>query len=391
MTLYVVTLPDPPAGEDFLFTVPGRYLYDVTGITAELDTGGPTPTIAADASGNGHDGTYHAVGGAQIVPGILPAGGDGALDCSGGTLGATARAHVTLPAAMIDWSQPWTVEAWVQSTTGVGDIVLSMDTFTGNLVQVQVSAGPPGLQQIKVQAGNGGVTWDFTPTLIADGAPHYVVATWDTANVHAFLDGTELVLVTPGDPIPVFVPDSNTLASANGTNNGNLATLDEVAIYDVLLPDIVIGAHYAAASVSFAAYTAAVLGDAPFSYYHMDDTSGGGRQPSLIVTNGTTELEAIPTGFPAVSTPGPYEYSWQPGLNADTQSTDGTLTTVAIPRLLLPAGYTVGPRTLDLAPTDQWSNVALWWDSRIQDKTVGLAPYDYPPGALLRRNIVRAG
>src|SRR5690348_14913764 len=73
--------------------------------------------------------------------------------------------------------------------------------------------------------------------------------------------------------------------------------------------------------------------------------AASGRHVDLTVTNGTDEVLAIPSGFGPPPGAGPYEYAWQPDLNSSSQSADGLLTTVAIPRLLLPAGYVVGSRT----------------------------------------------
>ncbi len=141
-----------------------------------------------------------------------------------------------------------------------------------------------------------------------------------------------------------------------------------------------IAAAYAARG-SFAAYSFLFGGGFSQVYYHLDETTTGpGRTPALEITDGTTTTVRIPDGFTAQTTPGPYQFTWLPTASSDTRDPSGTITTSAMPQLVLPGGYTVGTRTPDLQPADQWSNINVWWDDNIQQSRV---PIDYPPGARL--------
>ena len=57
MSLYTQVVPNPAAGADWSWPVPGKYIYDVTGITATLTTGIGASTNVPDASGHGNNGT----------------------------------------------------------------------------------------------------------------------------------------------------------------------------------------------------------------------------------------------------------------------------------------------------------------------------------------------
>jgi hypothetical protein len=160
--------------------------------------------------------------------------------------------------------------------------------------------------------------------------------------------------------------------------------LDEVAAYPSLLSAARVAAHNAARG-SFAAYSAAVLADSPGWYYHLDDSlAGTGRTPSLVVTDGSHVVQSIGQGFSAPTTLSPYSYSWQPGVSANSATPAGTAISIAIPKLIVPAGYVVKSVTPDIQPTDQWSSVAVWWSTDIMDALGEVNPYAYPPGAFLQ-------
>lgn len=383
MALHVVQVPDPPAGEDWSWTVPGRFFYEVTGITATLTTGNGAPSTLVDASGDGFDGTYAGV--PISVPGLVP--GDTATNWSGPP---SATAHV--PFGIIDWSSDWSVEWWAQGVQAVDAFALYAVNGPDPTFTTQLSVEINFLGAVDVNQVTSGVTiadwhtaFGAVPT---PGTPNYIVITFDafTGTIAAYVNGAAVAIFDSGfGPFSLAgLTDMYLPAAPSAGNFVGPVVEDEVAIYGAVLNAGQVAAHYAAGLVDIATYTAAVMGDGPAAYYHLDDVGAtGGREPSLLLSDGTHVLEAIPPGFPAVSTPGPYQYAWQPGLNADTQSTDGTLTTVAIPPLLIPAGYVFGPRTLDLQPSDQWSNVRVQWDDSYMATADTLSPYVYPPGVTL--------
>lgn len=382
--LYVVTAPDPPPGADFTLIVPGNYLYDVVGITAKLTTGLGNP-ILHDSSGFGNDGTYLTGGTGTITfdhaPGLVA--GDTDIICNPAIPTLVGGSGPTT-SGWLNAGSFWIV-AWCDGTTNQPQNMVILRVGAGGDVgaQLGVTNGFLGNPTVFFDFNNSAIGLDYFGAVAA--GPHMYAATYDavTDEARIYIDGVRVLGPTVVGGAPVFDANWFDLGAAPGNN----PEYDEIAWGSGLPDDAAIANLYAQATVSFAAYTAAQLALAPFpfGYYHLDDVvTAGGRQPSLVISNGTTELEAIPTGFPAVATPGPYEYSWQPGLNADTQSTDGTLTTVAVPPLVLPAGYTVGTRTLDILPADQWSNVTLWWDDNAQRSIDPAYDYNYPPGALLR-------
>lgn len=384
MTLYVVTQPDPPAGTDFSFVVPGRYTYDVTGITATLTTV-PLLPILHDSSGNGHDGLYITNFGPYPKPAPGLVAGDGAIRW-GSRAAPIGNSHALVTAPIIDWRGDFTVEALIarDAVNPQQVFVAAADDGGGNNV-VTVLIGVTGAIQVIRNSVPQEVHQTAAGAFPADGAAHRLSVTY-TAVTCVIRVGGVTIAQTVNNPHHVIAVNALRVdlgADASGAGAGG-SIQDETAIYGFALTGAQDAAHQAAVAGGFATYSAAVLANGPAAYYHHDEGSSTGRQPSLIVNDGTTELEAIPTGFPAVATPGPYDYSWQPRLNADTQSTDGTLTTVAIPRLLLPAGYVVGARTLDLQSGDQWSNVTLWWDDAYQEAVNPSQPWEYPPGALLK-------
>lgn len=383
MTKYVVPIDTPPSGEDWSTVVPGIYLWDVIGITAQLSTGTGDPFTMVDSSGNGWNGAYNPSGiYPTSVPGLVA--GDTAK-YFGPSNSPNVPANAQADGAILDPNDDFTIEWWMQMDTGyvtigkafqfgnafpVSPVQISMDN-TGNVDAVR--QGSISQQDASFDASG----------IIDDGLPHYYAVTFTASDIRLWIDANE---ITPfiTDPLAGTVAPMPYVRINDPDFDGGLAAIfDEVALYTFNLPGAVIGQHYNAAQSSFADYTAAVLADGPAAYYHLDEQASTGRQPTLLVGNGTDNVLAIPTGFEAVTTPGPYGYAWQPGLNADTQSTDGTLTTVAIPALVIPAGYTVGTQTLDIQPTDQWSNVALWWDDSVQQLLGNLDGYEYGAGAHL--------
>lgn len=383
MTKYVVPIDTPPPGEDWQTVVPGIYLWDVIGITAQLDTGTATDLLA-DITGNGNDGTYGTDGPfGAFVAGLIPGADAWKPDAAPV---APAFTNAVIPHPLADWLNPWSL-GWFQqydvAELGGGTSWFnSYDGAAAAIVQVtgQAQAGNPGAQPITVTGG--AYTWVAPPDAItADGMPHFVALVWDGTDLTLSVDAIPITwaINAPG-PLPTTAAASVLL----GNPDVGAGTFAGLGAYGYNLSGAQISTIHAAGQADVATYTSVVLAQSPSALYLLDGpASGTGRQPTLVVSNGTDDVLVIPTGFEAVSTPGPYGYAWQPGLNAGTQSTDGTLTTVAIPALVIPAGYTVGTRTLDIQPTDQWSNVALWWDDSVQQLLGNLDGYEYGAGARL--------
>lgn len=384
MSLYTLTIEDPGTGVDWAFTVPGNYIYDVTGIVATLSTGGSALTVMNDSSGNGNNGFY-----AQLQPpwptsvaGIVP--GDRAVqfgDFANPIDDPQGLAAVN--AAVVDWTAPWSVECFIDPPTfpfSGGYLFATGDGSAHSPIALVVDAVGRFELDLRTLGSPTATMWDASAFLAAGS---YVTIEFDGANYVVTCDTN--VLTQSGDPpgVPIGGDTDVLLAAAIPPTLATSITIDEFAIYPYALGATIRGNHYANRG-DFAAYSAAVLGDGPSAYYHLDETSSGtGRTPSLYVNNGLNDVITVPDGFTATSAPGPYQYSWQTNLTSSTQTANGLLTTVAIPKLIVPAGYTIGVHTPDLDGGDSWSSVTLWWNSDYMDSLASINPYAYPPGALL--------
>lgn len=381
MTKYLLQVDNPPPGEDWRTVVPGRYLYDVNGITATLvtDGGGAFPNCP-DASGNGNNATYSGAASA-FVPGLVP--GNDALQRIAALGDQIVSTH-----PIVDVTSPFTVVVWLElDAPGPHDIGLafySVGPPTNALGwDLRIPVGFPDrwfVTGTRNMAGNNTTFETGAGTVPYDSAPHMVAVTFDPGGApqnNLYLDG----VLIPWDITDVAFISNGPSTGWNFNVGYSPLITDEIAIIPGALTAGQVAALYATGG-AFATYEPAALALSPLAYYHLDGAAiSTGRQPSLIVTDGTHDVLAIPTGFQAVGTPGPYRYSWQPNLNADTQSSDGTLTTVAVPQIVIPAGYVIETRTLDLQPTDQWSNITLWWDDTAQVTDDGPPDFLYPPGA----------
>jgi hypothetical protein len=216
-----------------------------------------------------------------------------------------------------------------------------------------------------------------------DGLPHLLAVTQTAGTVVFYVDG-----VAVANMFTSTSPPSNTMTQAgiNGPFPGNgigEGTCDEWAVWQHVLSPADI-ASLQAARGSFGAYSAAVQALSPTIYYHLDDDSTAlGRTPVLEVTNGTHAVGDFTNSFPAVTTPGPFRYSWIVGLGNAAQTLFGQLTSTPLPPLILPGGYTVGTFTPDLTAGDQWSNISLWWNDSLQALLQGTNAFDYGDGAYL--------
>ena len=126
-----------------------------------------------------------------------------------------------------------------------------------------------------------------------------------------------------------------------------------------------------------------MLGNGAAIYYHLDELpSGDPRLASLLVFNGTNVVGVYPSLTTQAANTA-VAYTWLSGAKATPSSASPTAVTVGVPPLILPPGYALTSRTDQLQPTDQWSDIRIWWDDAYQNLLAGYNPYGYPPGALL--------
>lgn len=383
MALYVIRPDDPPPGQDWQASVPGQYLYNVTGVYATLTTASG-PDAPTDYSGNGHDGTYQTSGGPVQFSSAGAFDGDDCLVSGNGPI-VTATAGWTMPlAAMpIDTVGSFTLGFWRNNAEAFGPGIVWSNSleqcaqaFNGNSTVLEWDA-----------VGFAGGLWTTPNIYPFDNLWHFIVYAYDAGaqEMKIYFDGVNVPLDndSPGlaySDIPTRVDWDPGL----GSGYGSRGLTDEVLFVPITLSAGAVAALYATAP-DFTAWTNAILALSPITAYHLDGSgpSTGGRQVTLSITDSNNEVERIPSGFDPLLTPGPYAWSWLPKLNSAAENATSKTITVPLPRLLLPAGYTIGTKTLDIAPSDQWSDISIWWNSDVMDASQELNPYDYPPGALL--------
>lgn len=376
MTLRVSRMEPPAAGLDWSYVVPGHYIENIVSVAATLTTVGSGPaSTAIDASGNGNDGTYFPTL-IQDEPGII------ANDTAVGFPSQFPffREPLTVPAAVIDATGDCTVAFWWR-----GDSDPELLSSLSSLSFFTLFTGPPMFAVNRGPGASVAATPFVDPT---PGGTRFVVWRFNGANWYLYLNAALIAsgVFGVGPPYPPIGPlvyfGNNMIAS--GTTYPT-AIGDELAFFSSDIGAAGVAALYAAAPGGFGPYSAAVLARSPSTYYHLDDppAGGGGRTVALVVTDGTSDVIQVPPGVAAVPTPGPYRYSWQTALSDGSQSTDATLTTVPIPPMILPGGYTIGTNTPDIQPTDQWSDISIWWNDDYDPNGSAYPTYEYPPGAFL--------
>lgn len=383
MALYVIRPDNPPPGEDWQAAVPGQYLYNVTGVYAALNTDALSATTIEDASGNGNNGTYIQdvpPFGPVFIPGLVD--GNDAVDAQ--RLPSTGSVFIEGP-SVVGWDASWTLVWWEQTPVLVGSSTFykylsAMSPAAPDIIIFQQTG--TGLDYIEV---TGTTPWRTAPgTIPNDGAPRMLAVMFDhnTGLLSLYLNGTLVPWLVTGSAPATSTPPTGTFQLGNG-GLFSANVLDELSIYRTSFLPAFFAALYAD-QADFTAYNLVALSGGPELYYHFaPNTPATGRQVTLSITDSNNEVERVPSGFDALATPGPYAWSWLPALNSAAENATAKTITVPLPKLLLPAGYTIGTKTLDITPTDQWSDIAIWWNSDVMDASQEINPYAYPPGATL--------
>lgn len=398
MPLYVIDVPDPPAGTDFVYTVPGQYLENITTVTARLNATGPVPCPCFPAN-------EHSA-------------------CAFATVFGPPTGSLTLPIPSFDpLAGPWTVEAIVR---GLPD---------GSSADMQVIAthplvNAPGVEALAITSSalfGGIVSWDngqgnqmgygakpgrvecwshLCITSGGSGAGKKVTAYWD--GVQVAQANANIYVQTAFDSVQVGGHASPRTAQAFGA-------MSDVSLYHAELSAAQVAAHAALVCTDMSAYRAAVLADGPQVYYVLDDAVGSvtaadasgnaftanqfgtlvfgapgvgqnavppnpARTVLLDITDGTTLVAEYPPSATQPDSTGT-DYSWIVG--APSQASVPGTQAIPLPNLVLPAGYTIGSSTAAMQPADQWTDIKVWWNSDLMDMTNRSDPFVYPPGAYL--------
>lgn len=383
MAVRAVTLaPLPAAGQDWRFVVPAQWLPYFYGVTAMLTTALPFTTLT-DETGNGHTATLGTF--VPVLFGVQGpyAAGVGNYCVQGNDPNAVAGA-VAVTGQFVDLNPAaFTVMAW--SVVPTRPLLPSSGLVTlkspGNAVLYDISGAnepPPATYRFGVTFSG---SFQFSTNLIAsEGVFHHVAISWDGAQWVFYIDGVAAqTVVGHAPPVGGGTQGAVSIGGASGIVQGKLAGF---AMFNVALTQPQI-AGCAAANGSYAAYKTAVLALTPTALWGLNTVPAGpSRIVTLKITDGTNTVGQFPASF-AAATAQSFIWSWQvlgPGAQS---STDGLVNSVAIPEVAVDAGYVISSVTLDLAGTDRWGPVTLWFDD-------GTGPVGGPSGGLAQTPYLNA-
>jgi hypothetical protein len=304
-----------------------------------------TGLVAADSSGNGHNGALSAAGITKGQASLLagdPVDPSMAFD---GALGTMISTGWTVP---IPSGSPFSLEAWV--------IYTDPSTAHGNIVVVGFPTAVPtnetciGLSTVTLIPffRFGGGLNIFVPA-ITRGSIHHLVATYDGSNGLLYLDGVPGI---GGSSAPSGTPGNGLIISFTTTNLAYwTGQLDEVAIYGYALTPQQIQNHYLAGAVALgstakcaevgvwtakaadalgtsADYANTILMDGPSAYFRLAELVGA----SVAVDASGNGLNAAISGGIALRQPSPIA-----GDSADRSATfNGTSLAVGTSKIVLP-------------------------------------------------------
>jgi large repetitive protein len=198
---------------------------------------------AADASGNGNDGTYN--GGVTLgQPGAINGDPDSAVAFDGST------GYVDIPSTtggVFDLASNFSLEAWVINNGVMG---FSTGRIFANGVAGSRGFGWGILQSQAVRFTTYGIKdFDSSQTVVPmDGAWHYVAVTFDsTATATFYLDGQLTDSITDDQARPARSSEFDLWIGDNpsGPKNTFNGSIDEAAIYNYVLTAAQVANHYA--------------------------------------------------------------------------------------------------------------------------------------------------
>jgi hypothetical protein len=196
--------------------------------------------VAADASGNGRDGTY--AGGYTLGFAGAVDDADAATKFDGVT-GRVSSPHV----AAFNLGTAFSIECWYYMSSipnAFVELVVKGITESAYFLRLGANAESNRVQGFIVVGGAAEprVISSYVP---AAGAWHHVVFTYDGSNLRLYVDG-----VLDGTTARTGTPDTNANALyVSSTFNPFPGRIDEVALYATTLSATRIAAHYAARTV----------------------------------------------------------------------------------------------------------------------------------------------
>lgn len=232
----------------------------------------------------------------QGAGGALTNDGDKAVTSTGGS----SPKMTTKDASAADSSV--TVEAWVKTTSSRGGRIVGFgDSATGTSTASNTdrvlyldSSG-----RANFAINDGSYRTVFSRGSINDGQWHHVVGTVGASGMQLFVDGVRVgrdqSYTTPKSYVGYWrIGADQTSGFTNRPSDTSLSgTIDDVAVYDKVLPKSEVQAHYVASGRSSAwtasptdAYGTAVSTDSPDLYWRLNETTAGTIRDSAV--GGTT-------------------------------------------------------------------------------------------------------
>ena len=362
MAIRVVSVTNPAAGADWTFKVPGQWLPYLYGVSATLGTSTALASFA-DTSGNGRNATINSASlGVLGVQGPYAAGLNnfaistpGTFAAGGGWMGLTANfAAFAVAAGTIEWWEYIAAEA-PGATTGIIELFESGNSAVG-IFQV-AAGGDPYDVNVALSTPTTHVYTNIAPW----GSWHHFAVTWDGVTVTIYKDGASFGSHASGSPVYSGGVGAMAVGGARTAPNPPNGRQAGVALFGAALAAGTIATH-AAANSTATAYQTALNASTPLGLWLLNDLPTlPTRNVTLKITDGTRTVAQFPATFVS-ATVNSATWSWQVlGPGAQT-SNDGTTNSVPIPELRVDAGYVISTQTLDIAGTDQWSNIKIWFD-----------------------------
>jgi hypothetical protein len=232
------------------------------------------PMTNISTAGTALNGSYYGVPSLQ-APGA--GAGDAAASYSGNLQYSETPYNTAL-----NPSGPFTVEFWANLTNA------SAGAKSGVVSRyITVAGGPTAQRGYLFFVNNGNTSWQFrvyngsaattitdTSTVIAANTWYHVVGVYDGANISVYVNGVKTSTATG---TVVYAPNTNspTRIGAGTTETAPSlffpGQLDNVAIYNAVLTDAKIQAHFEAATTNAAGYNAQILADSPAVYYPLNE------------------------------------------------------------------------------------------------------------------------
>ncbi|MBV9255348.1 MAG: hypothetical protein JO054_14040, partial [Actinobacteria bacterium] len=227
-------------------------------------------TTAADASGNGHAGTY--VGSPSLSQtGAISGDTDKAVKFNG-----TSQSVTTSGVPDFAGAAPFSLEAWVKpATTDTGNPrILAKETSSGTHqgYLLYLHNNTVNFQRYDTAGAADTAT---TASAIPTTSFSHLVATYDGATMRIYVNGV-LSASQASTRSMASLPGGTQLNLALGQSSRLNGTIDEAAVYDHALSTVEVASHTATGTASNPAPTYApnVLADAPQGYWRLGETSG---------------------------------------------------------------------------------------------------------------------